>query len=75
MHCLEVIRSINNRASVPNAVQSRDCSFCQSRTGVVLHSAKLRSTAFLAGPHAVRFLRSASRASRAKLNRLIESQF
>lgn len=75
MYDLAVIRKINNRAIVPNAVAKRDCSFVEARTGVVLHSAKLRSTAFLSGPHAHSFLQAARKASRTTLNRLIEAQF
>jgi homoserine kinase len=75
MYSLDVIRKMNNRAVVPNAVNKRDCSFVESRTGVVLHSAKLRSTVFLAGPAADRFLRTARKSNGPSLNRLIEAWF
>lgn len=60
MYCLEVIHSMNRRAaSAPKheTEWSRHCSYHQTKTGIVLHSAKLRSTAFLSnGPATKKFL-------------------
>lgn len=49
MYSLEVIKSLNNRATAPSAVQSRDCSVCFSRGGAVIHSARHRDTVFVYG--------------------------
>jgi hypothetical protein len=50
MYCLEVITSINNRASArqlqPKS-QSRDCSFHIGKKGIVLHSARHRDTIYI----------------------------
>ncbi len=86
MHCIEAIVKMNSRRPARHEDwRSRLCSFAASRGGVVLHSAKLRSTAFLADPTEVaKFLRRArplraktarSAAAREKFNRLVESYF
>jgi hypothetical protein len=49
MYSLEVIKSLNNKAATPSAVQSRDCSVCFSRGGAVIHSARHRDTVFIYG--------------------------
>ncbi|CAB4167264.1 hypothetical protein UFOVP861_12 [uncultured Caudovirales phage] len=50
MYCLEVITSINDRASArqlqPKS-QSRDCSFHIGKKGIVLHSARHRDTIYI----------------------------
>lgn len=47
MHCLEVIKAMNNRAAtVILDNYNRDCSLCKSRGGYVAHSAATRSTHF-----------------------------
>jgi hypothetical protein len=49
MYCLLVIHSLNNRPprKDANAHLLREPSYCATRAGVVLHSASLRSTAFI----------------------------
>jgi len=48
MHCLEVIKSASyqNPAKLQDN-HNRDCSICKSTAGFVIHSAALRSTAFV----------------------------
>lgn len=88
MYSLEVIVSTNAKAARrPEDPWSRACSFAASRGGVVIHSARRRSTAFIEDPvEARKFLRQArplqKKAFRrhdspeaAKLNQLIESYF
>lgn len=51
MYCLEVIRKINDRAEQAPASETettRHCSYCGDiESGLVLHSAKQRSTVFV----------------------------
>lgn len=55
MYSLEIIKSINNRAaakalkSLKARKQSRDCSFCITPKGIVLHSARHRDTVYVHG--------------------------
>lgn len=50
MYCLSVIHTINERESKRQLAKkniARDCSFNVTNKGMVLHSAKLRSTIFI----------------------------
>ena len=52
MYSLSVIQSINAKAAKApkrETAANRQCSYCRSKAGIVLHSASLRSTAFLEG--------------------------
>lgn len=79
MYSLDVIKSMNARAAQRRPVENeitRHCSFCQSSAGVVLHSAKRRSTGFLRGRAASAFVRRWNRLrSAAKRDQLVESYF
>ena len=79
MYSLETIKKLNAEAAVRAAAETettRHCSFVRSSQGVVLHSAKLRSTAFLDGNEAARFLRLAARnRTPGRRDALIESYF
>lgn len=79
MYSIETIKKLNSEAATRAAAETettRHCSFVRSAQGVVLHSAKLRSTCFLDGNEAAKFLRMAAR-HRSGLRRdtLIESYF
>ena len=79
MYPLETIQKMNEQAATAPAAETettRHCSFVRSSQGVVLHSAKQRSTVFLSGNDAAKFLRMAAR-NRTPLRRdkLIESYF
>jgi len=58
MHALSVLERLNAEAETKAAAietnHNRHCSYCESRNGIVLHSAKLRSTVFLSDPNACR---------------------
>jgi len=55
----EIIKQNRVKPKPPEDPWSRESSFVQSRQGIVLHSASLRSTAFIpAGPEADEFLRA-----------------
>lgn len=60
MHCLETLRMLNDRAANRQTAETettRHCSYSgDAISGVVLHSSKQRSTAFLEGRAAVKFL-------------------
>lgn len=77
MYSLDIIKSLNAKAAAPAEDNfSRLCSFTRSAQGVVLHSALKRSTAFLEGNEAAKFLRMAARnRTPARRNALIESYF
>lgn len=80
MYSLTTLHKINAKAAAKPKHEnewSRHCSFHQSKPGIVLHSAKLRSTAFLeAGPKAKRFLvEIQSTNSQVKKDSIIESYF
>ena len=79
MYSLEQINKLNAAAVAAKPVESetsRHCSFVRSSQGVVLHSAKQRSTAFLDGNEAAKFLRMAARnRSPERRDKLIESYF
>ncbi len=76
MYSLDTIIAINNRATRPSAVQSRDCSVCFSRGGAVIHSARHRDTVFIYGtaPRILARLRSL-RSNQPALNRYIETLY
>lgn len=75
MYSLDVIVSLNRKPKKrPEDHLSRVSSFCKSRGGVVIHSASLRSTGFIAdAAEAKRFLAKARRRKGAQLNKLIDS--
>jgi hypothetical protein len=76
MYSLNIIHALNRQASTPAENETtRHCSICRSRAGIVLHSAKKRSTAFIKGVSATRFLRAYDRATLAKRDALVESFF
>lgn len=79
MYSLETIKKLNAEAATRAAAETettRHCSFVRSAQGVVLHSAKQRSTLFIDGLIAARFLRmSARNRMPAARDRLIESYF
>jgi len=79
MYALNTIIAINAKAaSAPKheTETTRHCSYCQSRAGIVLHSAKQRSTAFIEGAAAKRFLAGwLSTNSATKRDALVESYF
>lgn len=79
MYSLDTIKKLNAEAATRAAAETettRHCSYVKSLQGVVLHSAKQRSTCFLDGNEAARFLRMAAR-NRTPVRRdaLIESYF
>ena len=58
MYALHTITKINaDAAKAPKheTETTRHCSYCASRAGVVLHSARQRSTAFISGAQARKF--------------------
>lgn len=75
MYSLDVIKTLNrSRQTMPEDPWSRQGSVLRSRGGIVLHSASKRSTGFLAGKRADRFMRSYSKArGTAARNNLIDS--
>lgn len=79
MYSLETIKKLNAEAAVRAASETettRHCSYVKSAGGVVLHSAKRRSTLFLDGLIAARFLRMAARnRTPGRRDALIESYF
>lgn len=79
MYSLEEIKFINAAAAKSTVAEnelSRHCSFVRSSQGIVLHSAKLRSTCFLDGNEAAKFLRMAARnRTPERRDKLIESYF
>jgi len=79
MYSLEQIKKLNAVAATAPAPEnelSRHCSFVRSSQGIVLHSAKLRSTCFLDGNEAAKFLRMAARnRTPERRDKLIESYF
>jgi hypothetical protein len=64
MYGLPEINKINRaQAAAPEDPWSRESSFVVGNTGIVLHSASLRSTAFInSGPDADEFLQQVKRA-------------
>lgn len=71
MFCLSVIKAMNDRACVRPSVDCRSSSAVRSRGGVVVHSAALRSTAFLMpGARATRFWKRWQTASDATRHRM-----
>ena len=51
MYALEVLVSMNARVSAPaEDAYSRHCSYHETKQGIVLHSAILRSTAMITKP-------------------------
>ncbi len=79
MYSIETIKKLNAEAATRAAAETettRHCSYVKSSQGVVLHSAKLRSTCFLDGNEAAKFLRlSARNRTPARRDALIESYF
>ena len=80
MYCLSGIKSPSYQSPAKHAapaLTARDCSFCRSRSGLVLHSAVHRSTVFIyaTDPRFPAILRSLKRRTQAGRNRLIESFF
>lgn len=77
MYHLDVLKSLNARAGAPvESETTRHCSFVQSAAGIVLHSAKQRSTIFLKGVSAAAFLRKVGVArSELRVDQIIESYF
>ena len=80
MYCLSVIKSPSYQSPAKHAapaLTNRDCSYCRSRAGLVLHSAVHRSTVFLSkdSPIFRDTLRKLKRRTQAGRNRLIESFF
>lgn len=67
MYCLEVIKSINARPAVRAGGDVRESSAVRSRGGVVVHSAALRSTAFVSDPTFWRKWQAATPAQRHKM--------
>jgi hypothetical protein len=70
MWCLETLVAINNRPATRASAETRESSAVRSRGGVVVHSAALRSTAFVPAERAARFWRkwqAASPATRHKM--------
>lgn len=58
MYSLNTLAKINARAATAPRAETettRHCSYCASRAGVVLHSARQRSTAFISGAQARKF--------------------
>jgi hypothetical protein len=79
MFDLATIHRLNEQAATQRPFETettRHCSICRSHAGVVLHSAKQRSTVFLSGSPAKRFL-AKWKACRALSSRdhLVESFF
>ena len=80
MYSLEIIQSAsfqNPAKHAAPALTDRDCSACQTRAGIVFHSARHRSTLFLPAfaPNYKATLASLKRRGREGRNRLIESFF
>lgn len=78
MYSLNTIRHINAPKAVPAKEDafSRHCSYHASPKGVVLHSAKHRSTGFIEGAQAKRFLADVqSTNSQTKKDAIVESYF
>lgn len=78
MHSLEVIISLNKRASKPKPTHlNRELSICRSRGGLVLHSANLRSTAFVSDRKEVGVIVRAFAACRShkSRNKLVDRYF
>ena len=77
MYSLEQIKKMNAASITPVETETtRHCSFVRSSQGIVLHSAKLRSTCFLDGNEAAKFLRMAARnRTPERRDKLIESYF
>ena len=75
MYCLEVIVEMNNRPIVVEDNFSRHCSYSgDTKSGIVLHSAKHRNTMFLMPRSAKNFLRRYNSVNSAEArDRLIES--
>jgi len=75
MYSLDVIISMNRKPKKqPENHLTRQGSFCKSRGGVVIHSASLRSTGFIADEgEAKRFLAKARKLKGRALNQLIDS--
>lgn len=79
MYCLEIIQSESfqrPRVQEPG-ITTRHCSFLVARAGLILHSARHRSTLFLAreAPDYATTLQSLRRRGPAGRDRLIESFF
>ncbi len=76
MHGLSEIIAMNARPVRVEDNHNRQCSWTGDKSGIVLHSAKLRNTAFLPPARAKLFLlRIAERSTVAARNKLIESYF
>ena len=82
MHDLKTLIALNNRAAAAanapaESETTRHCSYAKGPNGgLVLHSAKLRSTGFLAAKEAKNFLVSwFATNSATKRDRLVESYF
>lgn len=78
MYCIEVITSPSYQSPAKHAapaLTARDSSFCQTKSGLVLHSAVHRSTCFLPAdcPPFKSILRKLKRRTQAGRNRLIEA--
>jgi hypothetical protein len=57
MYCLEVLHTLNARPATRASAETRESSAVRSRGGVVVHSARLRSTAFVPASRADTFWR------------------
>ena len=79
MYSLHTLAKINARAATAPRAETettRHCSFCASRQGIVLHSARQRSTAFISGAAGKRFLAGwLSTNSATKRDALVEAYF
>lgn len=79
MYCLAVIQSINAPSAKKPAIEdnsNRHCSYLQSRGGIVLHSASLRSTGFIGPAASKRFLAEwFGTNSQTKRDAIVESYF
>jgi hypothetical protein len=67
MYCLEVIHKLSARHAPRSSADTRESSAVRSRGGVVVHSARLRSTAFVSAPGFWRKWEAADSATRHKM--------
>ena len=79
MYSLDTLKKMNADAvtrATAETETTRHCSFVRSSQGVVLHSARQRSTVFLSGNDAAKFLRmSARNRTPARRDAIIEAYF
>lgn len=67
MWSLDVLKTINARPAPRASAETRESSAVRSRGGVVVHSAALRSTAFVSAPGFWRKWQAATPAQRHKM--------